>query len=97
MSRVYEKQTRTITENIPVGFKCDCCGVESKKRFVQVTMNHNSWCNDSIDSYETKDYCSLECYRKLAIIFLDEFESYSDTAMFDDIEYDKIKILIGDK
>lgn len=94
--RVYEKQTRTITENVPVGFKCDCCGAESTKKFDQVSMNHNGWGNDSIDSYETKDYCSLECYKKLAIIFLDEFSVYSDNAVFDDIDYDKIKILIGD-
>ena len=96
MSRVYEKPTGTVTENVPVGFKCDCCGTESTKRFEQVTMNHNSWGNDSIDSYENKDYCSLECYRKLAIVFLDEFSGYDDTAMFDEMEYEKIKVLIGE-
>ena len=96
MSRVYEKQTRTISENVPVGFKCDCCGIESTKRFEQVSMHHSSWGNDSGESYENKDYCSLECYRKLSIQFLDEFEYYCDTAVFDEMEYEKIKILIGE-
>lgn len=95
--RVYEEFTRTITTKEPVGFKCDCCSTESKKRMEQVQMNHNGWGNDSIDSYVTKDYCSLECYRKLAITFLEEFSGYADSSLFDNIDYDKIKILIGEK
>lgn len=41
--RVYEEFTRTITTKEPVGFKCDCCSTESKKRMDQVQMNHNGW------------------------------------------------------
>lgn len=90
--------TKTVTEKIAVGYKCDCCGREQEKRMSSVTMNHNSWGNDSIDSYITKDYCSLGCYATLAKDFLedDDYCDY-DTSMFDDIEIDKLRALINYK
>ena len=61
-------------------------------------MKHNSWGNDSIDSYTTKDYCSDICYAILAKDFLED-DDYCDyeTSMFDDIEIDKLRALINYK
>ena len=90
--------TKTVTEKIAVGYKCDCCGKEQETSMYCILMSHNSWGNDSIDSYTTKDYCSLECYAQLAKDFLedDEYCDY-DTSMFDDIEIDKVRALINYK
>ena len=88
--------TKTVTEKIAVGYKCDCCGNEQEKRMDSVTMKHNSWGNDSIDSYTTKDYCSSECYARLAKDFLEDNDYCGyDTSMFDDIEIDKVRALIN--
>lgn len=96
--RTYKEVTtiKTVTEKIAVGYKCDCCEKEQHKPMDRVTMNHNSWGNDSIDSYTTKDYCSSECYAKLAKEFLedDDYCNYY-TSMFDDIEIDKLRALIN--
>lgn len=96
--RVYEHVTETITRSIAVKFKCDCCGEEQTNRMNSVTMNHNSWGNDSIDSYTTKDYCSDNCYAKLAKDFLeDDNYCYYETSVFDDIEIEKLRVLINYK
>ena len=88
--------TKTVTEKIAVGYKCDCCGKEQPNRMDSVTMNHNSWGNDSIESYTRKDYCSDECYAQLAKDFLedDDYCGY-DTSMFDDIEIGKLRALLN--
>lgn len=96
--RTYKEITKTITTKETVDWKCDCCGKEQVEKMDSVTMCHNSWGNDSIDSYTNKDYCSDECYAKLAKDFLeDEYYCGYDTAEFDDIEIGKLRALMNFK
>ena len=91
--RTYAKEFKEV--NVLTGAKCDVCGKEDKK-MDSAAMNHNDWGNDSVDSYISFDYCSLECYKALAIQFLNDPDyCYRETSEFDDIEIDKLKILIN--
>lgn len=94
--KTYREITKTITTKEAFGWKCDCCGKEQERKMDSVTMCHNSWGNDSIDSYTNKDYCSDECYAKLASDFLQNksYNRYS-TAMFDNIEIGKLRALMN--
>ena len=96
--RTYKEVTKTITTKEAVGYKCDCCGKEQEEKMDSITMCHNTWGNDSIDSNTTKDYCSDECYAKLASNFLQNksYNRYS-SAMFGDIEIGKLRALMNFK
>lgn len=62
-----------------IGIKCDCCWktiypAEKKKEFsfllvdveyYSITTGHCDWGNDSCDSVETKQVCSVECAQKI--------------------------------
>ena len=55
--------------------KCDVCGkdippttgyfLNEATPYYRITIHHNDWGNDSIDSYEYKDACSPECALKI--------------------------------
>lgn len=66
------KQQVTVEKEVDIGVECDECGKEirnketMKKRFgsypyYEVTTHHSDWGNDSVDSYEYYDLCSLDC------------------------------------
>ncbi len=92
---IYEDKEVTIKQRVPVKRVCDICGKESK--FLHnITHNHNSWRNDSIDSYENIEICeSPECYKGAFKQFQESNNAKYNTAVFDDMEYEKIKILLG--
>lgn len=62
-----------------IGIKCDCCGkviypAQKKKEsilfdieaeYYSITTGHCDWGNDSCDSVETKQVCSVECAQKI--------------------------------
>lgn len=91
--RTYTTEIKEV--KVVSGVKCDVCGKEFNN-MDSVTMKHGDWGNDSIDSYTNKDYCTLECYKNLAIQFLDnpDYNGYG-TSEFDDIEINKLKILMN--
>ena len=66
------KQQVTVEKEIDVGVVCDGCGKEIRNKnnmneriarlpYYEVTTHHNDWGNDSVDSYEYFDFCSLDC------------------------------------
>lgn len=70
-------EVKTITQTIEVGKKiiCDCCEKVIAERTKEsnssvsancfaVTTGHYDWGNDSCDSIEHHDYCSVECLQK---------------------------------
>lgn len=62
MSAIYE--TKTVTKQVRVGWKCDSCGMEIPKgQKMSVAWSHGDWGNDSIESYRSADVCSPECYK----------------------------------
>ena len=81
--RTYKKVVKEV--RVPDGVKCDICGNE-ENNMDSVKMQHNDWGNDSVDSYESVDYCSPKCYKKALQNFLcDEDFIGSTTAEFNGI------------
>ena len=56
-----------LTEKV-TGVKCDICGKTSSKEgsdgWYELMHKHEGWGNDSVDSIEYFDVCSVECYMK---------------------------------
>ena len=55
------------TKDIIVGYKCDFCKSESNGEKFPAEWHsfesyHNEWGNDSCESYESFDVCSVSCY-----------------------------------
>jgi len=66
----YKTTTVTKIEEVVIGKRCDCCGGEIKEYkpidrngYFRITTGHRDWGNDSRDSIEFKDACSVECAR----------------------------------
>lgn len=76
INRDYRTEERTITDKFctDVHLICDCCGkeVENKSYYWRVCTGHNDWGNDSVDSIESYDLCSDECFKKTIDEFLGE-------------------------
>ena len=75
VKREYKEETRTVTDSFLVSEKryCDVCGKEITGPFWEVTTGHYDWGNDSTDSIEDKDCCSVECLSEL----FDEYKHVS--------------------
>lgn len=71
------EEVKTITQTVEVGKKiiCDCCEKVIAERtkestssvaaeYFEVVTGHYDWGNDSCESRERKDYCSVECLQK---------------------------------
>jgi len=59
-------EVRQANQEVVIGHKCDVCGKESEgslpKDWHHLYHKHYDWGNDSVDSYESFDVCSSECY-----------------------------------
>lgn len=63
----YETKEVTITKTVEkvIGIVCDECKNDiPNKEYFEVTTSHNQWGNDSIDSVNELDICSLNCLTK---------------------------------
>ena len=73
----YETKEHVITEQVLVrsAIICDVCKkeIQSDAGYWEVTTHHNDWGNDSIDSYEAFDICSVECLKS-------KFDEYCDNS-----------------
>jgi hypothetical protein len=61
-----QKEVKVLKEVI-TGIKCDVCGKTHNcdtipDEWHNISMHHNEWGNDSVDSWETFDVCSPKCY-----------------------------------
>ena len=61
--KVTEKIIKQVESEIIIDLKCDCCGniIKEKYDYYSVTIGHYDWGNDSPDSVQCQDYCSIEC------------------------------------
>ena len=92
---IYEEKEVITKQKIAVKRVCDMCGEESKT-LRTINHHHNSWGNDSIETYENIEICdNPECYRSAFKKFQESDNSNYDTAVFDDMEYENLKILLG--
>lgn len=64
MSEIKEKK-QVFTE-VTIGYVCDVCGVEVKgfrpNDWLWFNHHHGDWGNDSSESFEYFDVCSVECF-----------------------------------
>ena len=67
----YAVKTHIVTENVPILEKqyCDRCGKEITGHYYSLITHHSDWGNDSSESFEYMDLCSVEC-------LANEFEKY---------------------
>ena len=79
-----KKEFLEVTEkrSVIVAAICDNCGKENKGSkqpddWHSFEGHHNSWGNDSIDSYENYLACSPECYIELLKKAFKNFHEYS--------------------
>ena len=75
MSNTTKIMKAIIEKECVIAKRCDACGKNippiSKSfprehtPYYEIKTHHNDWGNDSIESYEYKDACSLECALKI--------------------------------
>lgn len=72
---IYEVKERVIRDKVLVGedMFCDICGkqIKSGNGYWHVQTHHNDWGNDSVESFEYFDVCSVECLKQ-------KFDEYCD-------------------
>jgi len=97
------KESRKIVKSTPIKYKCDYCGKEvvydydvtGSHTWHHFTTGHNEWSNDSVDSIESFDVCSSECYWSVIKDQLNNLEDYKDSAYLDNMSYSFAKELVG--
>ena len=88
MSHITEckKIKKVVEEEVTTGIKCDFCGKmippmqgdcdNTRTPFYHIKTHHYDWGNDSIDSYEEFDACSIECaLRKTKVYLIENYET----------------------
>lgn len=67
VDRKYEIKEHKVVEKTLVSERryCDICSKEITGPFWHVTTGHNDWGNDSCESIESFDVCSVECLGKV--------------------------------
>lgn len=61
----YIKEKKQVFQETTVGYKCDSCGAISDGSafgWFHFSHRHHGWGNDSIDSVEYFDVCSVDCF-----------------------------------
>jgi hypothetical protein len=92
-----EYQEVVKRELVTVSYICDCCGKTHESSDLpddwhMFSGHHNSWGNDSCDSYEYYLACSPKCYCKLLSKAVQDFEGYTD-AIIDEFRIEFAKRL----
>jgi len=66
MSSINKK--KTVEQEVTVAWQCDVCNAQTadkecyKQEWHHFNKHHQGWGNDSIDSYEYYDVCSVDCF-----------------------------------
>jgi hypothetical protein len=62
MTTLYKEETQMV--KVPNGTQCDVCGKTTKddSDWVKIEHYHSAWGNDSCESFEYFDACSVDCY-----------------------------------
>lgn len=92
-----ETRTVMIPSREIVSMRCDVCQAECTDRaewqgWESFTTGHNDWGNDSFESRETLDVCSVQCLLRLIIEIANRpGEHRSDYLELDRLELDWLK------
>lgn len=90
IDRKYEIKEHKVVEKTLVSERryCDICGKEITGPYWHVATGHYDWGNDSCESVESLDVCSVECLNKL----FDDYCKKSDspnTTRYIEIEHER--------
>jgi hypothetical protein len=82
------EEVRNVQRKITIGKQCDVCGKKSTEhheydKWFNGEHHHGEWGNDSVDSYEYFDVCSVPCFKAQLKDSLDEMEGYATAEIFD--------------
>lgn len=62
------KSKKTVEREVSVDKKCDACGklagMLEPKDWHGFSHHHSAWGNDSVDSFEWFDVCSVSCFAR---------------------------------
>lgn len=81
----FKEITRKTIERVPIRRTCDVCGKEiDQSNWFRMTICHNDWGNDSVDSVSMFDACSPTC----ALIYTTHYlnDSYENKLNTKEIE-----------
>jgi len=92
------EETKLVNRTVTVGKKCDVCEKVSKdihdySKWLNVSHRHYGWDNDSVESIEHFDICSINCLRTQLDDSLDEMQDHDDTAEIFGMSYPYAKEL----
>ena len=90
VDRRYETKEHKVVERTLVSEKryCDICRKEITGPYWHATTGHNDWDNDSGESIENFDVCSVECLGKVLDNYCKESNS-PYTTRYIEIEHEK--------
>ena len=79
----YETKEHAVTERVLVKREliCDICKkeIQHDAGYWEVTTHHNDWGNDSCESYEHFDVCSIECLKSKFNEYCNNLGIYNNT------------------
>jgi hypothetical protein len=79
------KELKTVKEEVTVAWRCDACGVQTsnKEQYEQewhhFSESHQSWGNDSGDSWKWHDVCSVDCFTRQLQKSIPDLMEYADS------------------
>lgn len=97
VKRKYEEKTYTKTEKVMTSEKryCDICEKEITDHHWRIQTWHNDWGNDSCESFETFDICSVDCLREALENYIKESNDDGNTQHIE-IEHKRWKDVKGE-
>ena len=90
MRRTEEKEfVKKVVETVTTGRICDYCNKEilpvdgKRYDYFYITTSHCDWGNDSVDSYEHYDACSIGCALGLTEKYLNSVVGFRNTGQIE--------------
>lgn len=89
---------KQVPKEVTTGYKCDICGAKHDgdgypKEWAMFTHQHHGWGNDSFESYEQFDLCSIPCFREQLKLSLHAMRNDQNTAQIFGMSYLFAKLL----
>lgn len=58
---------RPFRKKVVIGMQCDICGkvIHSGSKYISANTSHSDWGNDSCESFQSWELCSIECASQL--------------------------------
>jgi len=81
-----------ITQTKTIGYQCDVCAqriiVDMPSSWYSFDHSHNDWGNDSFESTESFQVCSIRCFSDQLKICLKTMKDHRYTAKIAEMNYD---------